>query len=118
VVLSDERIPPPEVSSKIGKYPSVEEIVSEIREFTQWVVVVESARIAKKAGSVLARNSVLLGALVACGTLPVKTESLLEALRELVPKKHVDVNVEAFKLGYDYVRKRGRKKRLSPVGKF
>jgi Pyruvate/2-oxoacid:ferredoxin oxidoreductase gamma subunit len=29
----------------------------------------------------------------------------MEALRELVPARHVDVNVKAFRLGYEHVKK-------------
>ncbi len=35
----------------------------------------------------------------------MKPESVVEALRELVPKKHVEVNVKAFELGRESVRK-------------
>jgi Pyruvate/2-oxoacid:ferredoxin oxidoreductase gamma subunit len=37
--------------------------------------------------------------------MPVKRESIVEALRELVPPRHVDVNVRAFKLGFECVKK-------------
>jgi len=47
----------------------------------------------------------LLGALAAAVKLPMKTESILEALCELAPSKHVEVNVKAFKLGYDNIKK-------------
>jgi Pyruvate/2-oxoacid:ferredoxin oxidoreductase gamma subunit len=43
--------------------------------------------------------------LAATEKLPVKSESLKEAIRELVPPKHMDMNVKAFKLGYKYVKK-------------
>jgi Pyruvate/2-oxoacid:ferredoxin oxidoreductase gamma subunit len=39
--------------------------------------------------------------------MPVKTESVMKALRELVPPKQLDINVKAFKLGYECV-KRGK----------
>jgi indolepyruvate ferredoxin oxidoreductase beta subunit len=106
VVVSDEKIPPTELAAKNVAYPSMDEIVEKINHVTKKVVIVETERLAKKAGSILTRNVVLLGALTATGKMPVKTESLMEALRELAPTKHVEMNVEAFKLGYDYVKKR------------
>ena len=102
VIMSDERIPPTELAAKMMKYPGMEEIVGKIQCFTKNVTIVETAKLAKKAGSVLTQNIVLIGSLVATGKVPVKSESVVEALRELVPPKHVEVNVKAFKLGFEY----------------
>jgi len=106
VIVSDERIPPPELAAKNLAYPSMSDIVVQINRLAKKVIVVETERLAAEAGSVLTRNMVLLGFLAAAGKLPVKTESLMESLKELVPTKHVEMNVKAFKLGYDYLRKR------------
>jgi len=106
VIMSDERIPPTELAAKNIAYPSIEEILEKIRKFTESVIAVETERLAKEAGSILTRNIVLLGVLAASGKLPVKDESLIEALKELVPAKHVETNVKAFKLGYEYVKKK------------
>jgi Pyruvate/2-oxoacid:ferredoxin oxidoreductase gamma subunit len=35
----------------------------------------------------------------------VNAKSVVEVLRELVPKKYVEMNVKAFELGHDRVRK-------------
>ena len=105
VIMNAHRIPPTELAAKNAKYPSVEEVLAKIHLFTRKVIVVEAAELAMKAGSRLAQNSVLLGALAAVEEFPVKAESLVEALRELVPKKHVEVNVRAFELGRESVRK-------------
>ena len=106
VIMSDERIPPTELAAKNIAYPSIEDILEKIRRFTDNVIVVETERLANEAGNILARNIVLLGALAASGKLPVKNESLIEALKELVPAKHVETNVKAFRLGYEYVKKK------------
>jgi indolepyruvate ferredoxin oxidoreductase beta subunit len=105
VMMNSQRIPPSELAANNSRYPSVEEVLAKIHVFTSKVVVVEAAELAKKAGNRLAQNSVLLGALAAVEGFAVKSESVVEALRELVPKKHVDVNVRAFELGRETVRK-------------
>ena len=105
VIMSDEKIPPTELAAKMMKYPSMEEIVEKIHCFTRNVTIVEAAKLAKKAGSILTQNIVLIGALAATEKMPVKNESVVEALRELVPAKHVEINVKAFKLGYEYAKK-------------
>jgi indolepyruvate ferredoxin oxidoreductase beta subunit len=105
VIISDERIPPTELAAKMMRYPSMKEIVEKIHRFTENVTIVEAAKLAKEAGNILTQNIVLIGALAAIERMPVKTESVVEALRELVPSKHLDVNVKAFKLGYECVKK-------------
>jgi indolepyruvate ferredoxin oxidoreductase beta subunit len=105
VIMNSDRIPPTELAAGNMKYPSVEEVLAKIHVFTGEVIVVEAAELARKAGSRLAQNSVMLGALAAVEGFPVKPESLVEALRELVPKKQVEVNVKAFELGRESVRK-------------
>jgi indolepyruvate ferredoxin oxidoreductase beta subunit len=105
VLMSTERIPPTELSAKMLKYPSLEEVEGKIRRFTKSLVIVETAELARKAGNVLTENIVLIGALAATGRMPVKDNCVLEALRELVPSKHLSVNLKAFKLGYDCVKK-------------
>lgn len=105
VIMSNEKIPPPELTAKMMKYPSLKEIEEKIHLFTNNVLIVEAAKIAKEAGSILTQNIVLLGAMVATEKMPVKPQSILEALREIAPAKHLDRNVKAFKLGYEFVKK-------------
>jgi indolepyruvate ferredoxin oxidoreductase beta subunit len=105
VLMSTERIQPTELSAKMLKYPSLEEIEGKMGRFTKSLILVETAELARKAGNVLTENIVLIGALAATGKMPVKDSCVLEALRELVPSKHLGVNLKAFKLGYDCVKK-------------
>jgi indolepyruvate ferredoxin oxidoreductase beta subunit len=104
VLMSDERIPPTELSAKKIKYPSMEEILAKIHHFTKKVIVIETVKLAKEAGNILTENVVLIGALAATEDWPIKKESLKEALKELVPARYLQVNVKAFELGYDYVK--------------
>jgi indolepyruvate ferredoxin oxidoreductase beta subunit len=109
VMMSTERIPPTELAAKNVKYPSIEKLVEKVQIFTSRVVIVEAPQLAKKAGSGLAQNVVLLGVLAGTGVLPVKTESLKEAIRELVPAKHVEMNLRAFELGLESVKTKKKK---------
>lgn len=106
VIMSDEKIAPTELAAKNKPYPSMKEILDEIYCFTKKVVVVETRKLSEEAGSSLTQNTVMVGALAACRELPIKRESLLETVRELVPAKHSDVNVKAFELGYKSVKQK------------
>jgi indolepyruvate ferredoxin oxidoreductase beta subunit len=105
VIIGDERIPPTGLAAKNMDYPNVEEILKRIQLFSKKIIVVEAGRLAKEAGSSLTQNIVLIGALAATGKMPIKKESLLGALRELVSAKYIEINLKAFKLGYDYVKR-------------
>ncbi|MDD3978426.1 indolepyruvate oxidoreductase subunit beta [Methanomicrobium antiquum] len=61
------------------------------------LITIDAEDTALKAGNILTRNIVMLGA--ASGFIPLKKESLLEAVRRLVPKKTVEINEKAFILG-------------------
>jgi indolepyruvate ferredoxin oxidoreductase beta subunit len=106
VIMSDEQIPPTELAAKNAEYPSMDAILKKINRFTMRVIIVETEKLAKQAGSILTRNIVLLGVLAATNSLPIRTESLKDALRELVPAKHMEMNLEAFRLGYECLGKK------------
>jgi indolepyruvate ferredoxin oxidoreductase beta subunit len=105
VIMGDYKIQPTELTAKVMRYPSLDDIKEKIHGFTRKVIIVRATRLAKEAGSIIAQNIVLIGALAATGLMPVKTESVLQALRELVPAKRLGVNTKAFELGYEYVKK-------------
>ncbi|MEM2419641.1 MAG: indolepyruvate oxidoreductase subunit beta [Candidatus Bathyarchaeia archaeon] len=107
IIMGDERIPPPVLTLKGETYPSMNRVIEQLKRFSKNIIVVEALRLAKEAGSTIVQNSVLLGALAATGSAPIKRESLLEALKELVPAKYMGVNVKAFELGYGYVKNCG-----------
>jgi len=105
VIMNTLQVPPTELTAKNLKYPSIDEIVEKIQCFTENVTLVDAIKLAKKAGSILTQNVVLLGALVGTGELPMRKVRLIEAIRELVPTKHVDTNLKAFELGYESLKK-------------
>ncbi|MCJ7698760.1 indolepyruvate ferredoxin oxidoreductase subunit beta [Candidatus Bathyarchaeota archaeon] len=105
VIMNSEEIPPAGLAAKNLKYPGLEEVKQKISRFTEKIIVVDAAQLAEEAGSSLAQNSVLVGALAAVASFPVKLESVVEALKQLVPAKYVEANVKAFQLGYGAVKK-------------
>lgn len=83
----------------IPDYPDIEVILSRIEALPRYRVV-EASALAKEAGSPKTKNMVMLGA--ASLHLPVKPESLRDAIREIFTvkgEKIVDINLKAFNLG-------------------
>lgn len=82
------------------KYPSIKEITTMLRIFSQKIVPVDASETTKKlTGSPVAANSYLLGAAFGKGHLPLKKESLLAGLAEVVPPKALDINKKLFEMG-------------------
>ncbi|RLI29945.1 hypothetical protein DRO50_00545 [Candidatus Bathyarchaeota archaeon] len=106
VVMNSQIIVPPGIYLKgeEASIPSLEKVLEKIRLFTRNVIVVDALKLAKDAGSAVAQNIVLVGALAATEKLPIKTETLKSVVEELVPAKYLEVNRKAFELGYNYVK--------------
>lgn len=103
VVLSSESIMPVDVNIGLAKYPSLSSIVEHISKIGK-VLVVDARSLAEKAGSTKCANVVMLGALYGTGILPISKKSLLESISERVPKKTVEINLNAFALGEEYAK--------------
>jgi indolepyruvate ferredoxin oxidoreductase beta subunit len=86
------------------QYPKVEEIFKELSAHAE-LYPVDALKIAKEAGAIITKNTVMLGALAASGVLPFKPEVLLETILEDIPEKHKDVNKKAFESGMKAVKK-------------
>ncbi|MFH0966650.1 MAG: indolepyruvate oxidoreductase subunit beta [Methanobacteriota archaeon] len=78
-------------------YPSPDEqmLISEIGDHQ--VTIVDAHLLSQEAGSPLTSNVVLLGAASRC--IPLPETSLREAIRRIVPKKTIELNLKAFDLG-------------------
>jgi indolepyruvate ferredoxin oxidoreductase beta subunit len=63
----------------------------------QDVTMVDAHSLALKAGSILTQNIVLLGA--ASCLIPLKRDSLREAIGQTVPPKTIELNLQAFEIG-------------------
>ncbi len=68
---------------------------------------VPATRMAEKLGKRVVANMVMVGAIVGL-TSVVDTTSVEEAIRKYVPRGTESLNLDAFRSGYDYVRKHAR----------
>lgn len=86
------------------QYPKVKEIFKELSTHAE-LYSVDALQIAKDAGAIITKNTVMLGALAASGMLPFKPEILLETILEAVPEKYREVNKKAFEGGMKAIKK-------------
>lgn len=104
IVLTDiNPIIPPLISIGIGSYPPLEEIFEKIEKHCQ-LIKINADEIARKAGSILTKNVVILGAFHALKIFPIKEESIIETIKENFHERYVDLNIRAFEMGKEAIK--------------
>lgn len=99
-VVNDYEIHP--VPVLIGKEEYPQGVNEKIQDTVEKTIFVKAGDIAKELGNIKAQNVVLLGALVKALELDgMDWESVIE---KLVPKKAIDLNKKAFRVGMDQVK--------------
>jgi len=86
------------------QYPKLDDLFKEIQTHAV-LYKIDANKIAKEAGAVITKNTVMLGALAASGVLPFKAEVLLETILEDISEKYKDVNKKAFEGGMKAIKK-------------
>lgn len=100
VITNLAALPPFTVAIGRGTYPDLDHAQQLIRSKTKRLIAFDGIALARQAGSVMAVNIVLLGALIQTGILPIPRENLERAIRTKTKAAFVDVNLAAFDLGF------------------
>lgn len=105
IVLMNSRVQHPvsetagHMKDKQARCFSAEDVRSRLLQVTDKVSVMDALALAREAGSPMAENIVMLGALSTVEAFPVPEDALRASVAENVPKKAVDLNLRAFDLG-------------------
>ena len=100
VILNTEAIAPFTVALGVSKYPRLEEVIEKLTGASRQVITLNAVQVAREAGSHLAANNVMLGALFGTGRLPIRVETIKEEIQGRFAAKLVPINLGAFDLGY------------------
>jgi indolepyruvate ferredoxin oxidoreductase beta subunit len=100
MVVNRRMVLPTSVFTQKLVAPTEDEIIAALKKFD--LCLIDADQIATDAGSPLSQNVVMLGA--AARSLPLEPGSLLEAVRRLVPRKTIDINMRAFEMGREFGR--------------
>ena len=84
-----------------GVYPDLKEALNLIRKKVKRLIALNADALAEQAGSPMAVNIVMLGALAQSNTIPITGDQMKEALKKNLKKKLWDINLKAFDLGYE-----------------
>ena len=95
MVVNQHMVLPTSAFTQKSPVPTEDEVIAQLARFDPCLI--DADRIAIDAGSSLAQNVVILGA--ASWSIPLKSESLLNAVKNLVPPKTVEPNTKAFEMG-------------------
>ena len=103
VILNNQRILPPTVSLGKAEYPpDVEKIFR--KHFKENVWVVNGREIARKLGNIQVANVVIIGAV--SGFFPeLNTGQWTEAIKELLPARLHEINIQAFNEGFSAIKR-------------
>ena len=91
-------------SSTDKVYPSVDSITKTLKENFKYVLPINGTQLAMDAGSVLALNMVLLGAVTADDKFPLTKESVIEAMKNNLKPKFHEMNLKAIESGYKSIK--------------
>lgn len=102
IVTNRQPIVPFTVSVGNEEYPSIDDdILPSLEESTDRLVTLNAEDLAKEAGAAITQNIVMLGALSATEVLPLTKDEMMDAVENQVPEKFVDMNLKAFRKGFD-----------------
>ena len=99
VVTSSSKIIPISVATDKQPYPELEEIIKQIKKFTNKVVYRDASEILKKeVNTTVPLNIYMLGLAYHQKLIPLKKEKLLQAIQETFGEKYFDLNKKVFQL--------------------
>jgi indolepyruvate ferredoxin oxidoreductase beta subunit len=101
VIANTAAIAPYPVATGQAQYPPVPRLLQLLGEHVGGLLAFDAGEKARQAGSALAVNMVLLGALAATAYLPFSREDLLHILRTRTNPKFLEANLKAFQAGVD-----------------
>jgi indolepyruvate ferredoxin oxidoreductase beta subunit len=101
VVCSTVPVPPLTVAAGQEVYPEIERILKYIQAKIRRLVAFDGLDLARKAGSSMALNMVLIGSLVQTGVLPVTADHVKQVIATKTPLPFQDINNQAFDFGFE-----------------
>ena len=101
VLVNDYGVPPMSLVEGSGDYPDNAALTACIAHITPKVYFVDGIRNAKSLGNLRTLNVFLLGAI--SGFLPLGEESWKGALKNKLPSRVLEINLQAFKIGQEEV---------------
>lgn len=101
ILMSSHVQYPVAVSMGQSEYPDHEEIIKNMKKYTDKIIEFDALKLASKAGSTQALNMVMLGAIIGTELVPITKEKALNVVRTAFSKRFEKINVEATRMGFE-----------------
>ena len=98
ILINREPVEPVSLTMKGMEYPDLKDLISEISENFE-VYLIDALPLALEAGDARSASTVMVGAAIQLGVLPIDEESTLEAIRKRFSEKLYAINEKALRLG-------------------
>jgi indolepyruvate ferredoxin oxidoreductase beta subunit len=103
VLLNTRPRPPLSVVLRETAYPDIKEIANAFRLVGVVILAFDALQLAERAGDPRCANVAMFGGMAALNISSIRVESYKEALRDILSQKLLQVNMQAFDLGYEAV---------------
>ena len=108
VIVNSSPVIPFTVSLGISEYPELSSVFEELKTKIKNLLIIDAQKIAKKSGSIISENMVLLGAAAATPEFPIDKDLILQSMKENLPPKSIETNLKAFESGFAEREKGGK----------
>ena len=100
VIVNSSPVIPFTVSLGISEYPELSSVFEELKTKIKNLLIIDAHKIAKKSGSIISENMVLLGAAAATPEFPIDKDLIIQSMKENLPPKSIETNLKAFESGF------------------
>lgn len=101
-VFDTWRIIPSSILNQKEAYPPIKEIERSLKQFSSKAVALNASDVVKKqTGSVVSTNVYLLGYCIGKNFITLKKNSIMQAMKEVIPEKYFEMNKKIFELGFN-----------------
>ena len=100
-LINENIIIPPMIHQMGMDYPDIKQISEFLKNVSQNIYFINADEMAINLGNPRTMNVVMLGVLLGSQAIPLKRESLVQAILSYLPTKVHDVNKKAFEMGIE-----------------
>ena len=101
VIVNSTPIIPFTVALGISEYPALSYVFNELKINIKNLLIINAQQIAQEAGNLISENMALLGAAAATPDFPVNKDLIIQSMKENLPSKSIEINLNAFEMGFD-----------------
>jgi indolepyruvate ferredoxin oxidoreductase beta subunit len=103
-VYNTQPVYPVGVLSRRFSYPDLEHLGAAIRKLSRACWSLNATELAMKLDSPIVANIIMLGALTACGAIPITMDEVKVEMRNTFPASKMELNLKALDSGYHAIR--------------